>query len=206
VDALTDIAARIAQRTLASRGGEYAGEVRRILDAALTLMCELGTDRKPRVADIVAAAGVSNDAFYRHFPSKDALVTALLEDGTNRLTSYLAHQMAKEDTPQGQLRRWVNGVLSQADGDTATRTLAVLWNGGGVADGGVVRDFTTEPLACLLVDPLRVLGSPAPDLDASLIAHAAVGRLSDHLWRRSRPTPSERRRIHQFCIGLGESR
>ncbi len=29
---------------------------------------------RPRVADIVAAAGLSNDAFYRHFPSKDALL------------------------------------------------------------------------------------------------------------------------------------
>jgi hypothetical protein len=80
----------------------------------------------------------------------------------------------------------------------------VLWNGGGLADGGVARDFTTEPLAGLLVEPLRALGSPTPELDAALVAHAVVGRLSDHLWRRTRPTPAERRRIHDFC--LGESR
>ena len=40
-----------------------------------------GTTSRPRVADIVAEAGLSNDAFYRHFASKDALVAALVEDG-----------------------------------------------------------------------------------------------------------------------------
>src|SRR6516162_6599007 len=69
-----DVATRIARRTVAVRHDEYAQEIRRILDAALALMKQHGTASKPRVADIVAAAGVSNDAFYRHFSSKDALV------------------------------------------------------------------------------------------------------------------------------------
>ena len=60
-----------------------------------------GTTSRPRVADIVAAAGLSNDAFYRHFASKDALVAAILEDGTARLRSYLDHQMAKARRPEG---------------------------------------------------------------------------------------------------------
>ena len=93
-------------------------------------MRRCGTTSRPRVADIVAAAGLSNDAFYRHFPSKDALVAALLEDGTARLTSYLTHQMDKEADPADRVRRWVEGVLSQADEDIAATTLAVLWNGG----------------------------------------------------------------------------
>ena len=90
----------------------------------------------PRVADIVAAAGLSNDAFYRHFRSKDDLVNALLDDGAERLRGYLAHQMAKARTPEAQVRRWVEGVLAQADGDIAAATLAVLWNGSS-ADGGL---------------------------------------------------------------------
>ena len=93
---------------------DYADEVRRLLDAALEVMQRSGPDLAARVADIVAAAGLSNDAFYRHFPSKDALVAAVLEDGTERLTSYLAHQMAKQPTPEGQVRRWVEGIMSQA--------------------------------------------------------------------------------------------
>src|ERR671927_1206980 len=90
---------QIAQRALAKRGAAYADEVRRLLDAGLAVMRRCGTESRPRVADIVAAAGLSNEAFYRHFPSKDALVAAILEDGAERLGSYLVHQMAKERSP-----------------------------------------------------------------------------------------------------------
>ena len=197
-----DLAARIAQRTLAKRGAEYAGEVRRLLDAALDVMRKCGTTSRPRVADIVAAAGLSNDAFYRHFPSKDALVAALLEDGAQRLRSYLEHQMAKESTPEGQVRRWVEGVLAQAaDEAIAATTLAVLWNGESVSDGSASgRPSTARLLAPLLSDPLAALGSADPDLDAVLAAHAMVGLMSDYLWRRVRPTRAEIARAADFCL------
>ncbi len=99
-----------AQEALARREAAYAEEVRRLLDAALDVMRECGTTSRPRVADIVAAAGLSNDAFYRHFRSKDALVAALVDDGALRLRSYLEHQMAKASTPEAQVRSWVEGV------------------------------------------------------------------------------------------------
>jgi AcrR family transcriptional regulator len=197
-----DVADRIAQQTLAKRGPDYATEVRRLLDAALELMRSCGTTSRPRVADIVATAGLSNDAFYRHFASKDALVTAILEDGTERLASYLAHQMAKEATPQDQVRRWVEGVLSQAtDDEIASTTLAVLWNAGSVGPGfGSGSPSAGPPLATLLSEPFAQLGSSDPELDASLAAHATVGRLSEHLWRRSRPTRDEIAHVVAFCL------
>ena len=69
-----DVADRIARQTLAKRrAATTPSEVRRLLDAGLEVMRRCGTTSRPRVADIVAAAGLSNDAFYRHFPSKDAL-------------------------------------------------------------------------------------------------------------------------------------
>jgi AcrR family transcriptional regulator len=199
-----DVAARIAQQTLARRGPDYAGEVRRLLDAALDVMRACGTTSRPRVADIVAAAGLSNDAFYRHFPSKDALVAAILEDGTQRLQSYLAHQMAKEATPQGKVRRWVEGVLSQAaDEDIASTTLAVLWNGGSVGEGlPSGRPSASRPLATLLREPFAQLGSADPDLDASLAAHAVVGTLSDHLWERARPSRSVIDHVSDVCLAV----
>jgi AcrR family transcriptional regulator len=203
-----DVADRIARRTLARRGEEYAGEVRRLLDAALEVMRRCGTQSRPRVADIVAAAGLSNDAFYRHFRSKDALVAALLDDGAQRLAGYLAHQMAKEETPAGKVRRWVEGVLSQADDEIAATTLAVLWNGGSVGEGVASgRHFANAPLASLLREPFADLGSAAPELDAALAAHAALGRLSDHLWERRPATPAEVDGITRFClaaVGAGD--
>jgi AcrR family transcriptional regulator len=203
---LPGVADRVAVRALAKRRAAYASEVRRLLDAGLAVMRDCGTTARPRVADIVAAAGLSNDAFYRHFPSKDALVAAILDDGAERLESYLAHQMAKETTPEGQVRRWVEGVLAQADGDTAATTLAVLWNGGSVGRGPASgRHFASEPLAALLHAPFAALGSPDPALDASLAAHATLGRLTDHLWQRQQPGADETDRIVECWLAAVRS-
>lgn len=188
-DAAGDVAARIAQRALAKRGAEYASEVRRLLDAGLEVMRACGTASRPRVADVVAAAGLSNDAFYRHFPSKDALVVAIIEDGAERLRSYLAHQMSKETTAEGRVRRWVEGVLDQAaDEEIAATTRAVMWNGDSVGtDVRSGRSSTVGPLATLLHEPFAELGSADPALDAEVAAHGTVGVLSDYLWRRVHP-------------------
>jgi AcrR family transcriptional regulator len=201
----TDVAQRIAQQTLAARAPDYSAEVRRLLDAGREVMRRNGTTGKAKVADIVAASGLSNDAFYRHFSSKDALVAAILEDGTARLQSYLAHQMEKEATPEGQVRRWVEGVLAQAtDEDAAATTLAVLWNAGGWNVAGAIErpagPSANAPLATLLWDPFRELGSVRPELDASLVGHAVVGNLSDHLWQRTRPSRSETAHLVAFCL------
>jgi AcrR family transcriptional regulator len=200
-------AARIARRALEQRGATLADEVRRLLDAALEVMRRRGTSSKPRVADIVAEAGLSNEAFYRHFPSKDALVSAILEDGAERLASYLSHQMEKETTPEGKVGSWVAGVLSQADADIAAPTLAVLWNAGNVSDGiAAGRHPAHAALVTLLREPFAALGAADAELDASLVAHAVLGTLSDHLWQRTPFTADELRQITAFAVAAGRRR
>ena len=197
------LASRIAARSLAKREANYANEVRRLLDAGREVMGRTGTTSRPRVADIVAEAGLSNEAFYRHFPSKDALVAAILEDGTDRLHSYVAHQMSKESTAEARLRRWVEGVLSQADDDSAETTRAVMWNAGSMGE-----EIMSSPpsvagrLAALVHDAYAELGSADPEFDASLAAHATIGKLSDYLWRQLRPTESDVDRITAFCLRI----
>jgi AcrR family transcriptional regulator len=192
-----DLAASIAQRRLAKREADYTSEVRRLLDAGLDVMRRCGTTSRPRVADIVAAGGLSNDAFYRHFPSKEGLVAAIIEDGSVRLTSYLTHQMAKTPSPREQVRVWVDGVMSQAaDDEIAASTLAVMWNGAAAG----TRPSTTAPLAKLLEAPFAALGSSDPEADAALAAHAAVGVLSDFLWAQTRPTRAQIDRVAGFCL------
>jgi AcrR family transcriptional regulator len=195
-----DVAARVAARTLAARGEAYAHEVRRLLDAALEVMRRCGTTSRPRVADIVAAAGLSNEAFYRHFPSKDALVAALLDDGAGRLRSYLEHQMAKARGPEQQVRSWIEGVLSQSDDDIAATTRAVLWNGGSAGPESSGRHFASASVGALLREPLAELGSTDPELDASLVAHAVFGRLTDALWQESQPARAEIDHLVAFTL------
>jgi AcrR family transcriptional regulator len=202
----SDVPNRIALQTLAKRGAGYASEVRRLLDAALEVMRRGGTTSRARVADIVAAAGLSNDAFYRHFKSKDALVAALLEDGAERLARYVAHQMGKEPEPAGKVRKWVEGILSQAQPEIAETTLAVLWNGGNIAEGSAPHRYSaTVPLGVLLHGPFAELGSKDPALDADLAAHAVVGKMSAYLWQHATPTQAEVDQITNFCLNAART-
>ena len=169
---------RIARQTLAKRGPDYTDEVRRLLDAGRAVMRRCGTDSRPRVADIVAAAGLSNDGFYRHFASKDALVAAILDDGTERLLSYLAHQMAKEETAEGKVRRWVEGVLAQAADEDDRRhhprrpvERRRTWVG--PRPSPTPRPAPGWPPCS--TSRFAELDSADPELDAELVAHAIVG-------------------------------
>jgi AcrR family transcriptional regulator len=191
-----------AQEALAKRQAAYADEVRRLLDAGLDVMSSCGTTSRPRVADIVAAAGLSNDAFYRHFRSKDALVAALVDDGALRLRSYLEHQMAKTRSPKAAVRRWVEGVMSQAEGEVASTTLAVIWNGDSVAGGSTPgRSAANTAPAELLAEPFAALGSARPELDAALVAHAVFGRLAELLWLGTHADTGEIDHLVDFCLG-----
>jgi AcrR family transcriptional regulator len=71
--------------------GVTAAETReRLLRAAADVFAERGYDGT-RVADIAAAAGVSNGALYAHFPSKaELLVAALRTHGRRLLADLLA--------------------------------------------------------------------------------------------------------------------
>ena len=191
-----------AREALARREAAYAEEVRRLLDAGLAVMQRCGTTSRPRVADIVAEAGLSNDAFYRHFPSKDALVAALVDDGAARLRSYLDHQLAKESTPEAKVRRWIEGVLSQAEGEVAATTLAVIWNGESVVGGSAPgRQAATAATGTLLQESFTALGSARPDLDAALVAHAVFGRLTELLWVGAHADAGEIDHLVAFALG-----
>ena len=114
--------------------------------------------------------------------------------------------MAKEAPPEDQVRRWVEGVLSQAVGEVAATTLAVLWNAGSVGEGPASgRHFASAPLAGLLREPFAALGSADPVLDASLATHAVLGTLSDHLWRRDEPARAEVEAVTAFCLRTARS-
>ena len=69
------VPAERAMRTLTPRYETYTAEVRRLLDAGFEVMRRTG-NVNPRVSEIVRDAGLSNQAFYRHFASKDELLVA----------------------------------------------------------------------------------------------------------------------------------
>src|SRR4051812_10489487 len=121
------LAARAVRRRVAGAEETAQSDVRALMEAGLALMIESGGNRQPRVADIVASAGLSNDSFYRYFAGKGALVEAIVEQGARTVIGYVRHRMDAAPDPVGQLRAGVAAIMKQAaDTALATETRAVL--------------------------------------------------------------------------------
>jgi AcrR family transcriptional regulator len=195
------VAERVASRTLADRSAAYADEVRRLIDAGYAVMRRSGS-LDPRVNDIVREAGLSNQAFYRHFRGKDELLVAILDDGQRQLVAYLDHRMTAADAGEARVRAWVDGVLEQARNPAAadnTRPFAI--NSARLADR-----FPDEVARSreLLLRPLRDAVADAggdPQRDADAIYHLAIGCMNDALVARRRPTADDVEHLEQFVLG-----
>ena len=193
---------RLARRSLAAREAEYADEIHRLLEAGLAVMARCGTSSSPRVADIVAEAQVSNEAFYRHFASKEDLVLAIAESGAERLRSYVSHQMGKSTAAPDQIRTWIRCVLAQAlDPAVAEPTRAVMWNFASISDRtrSESRDVNSE-IAELLVEPLTRANSIDPGRDARAIAGTVFTLLQQFLNGRDTPSAEDVKHIISYCL------
>jgi AcrR family transcriptional regulator len=195
-----NLVSTLADRSLATRHETYAVEIRTLLDAALTVMrAEETID--PRVSDIVRTAGLSNQAFYRHFRGKDELLVALLDDGRQRLLATIEKRMARAKTPADQVRAWVDVVLAQArDPEAAAATRPFAINGDRLAV-----QFPDETIRSRdrLIDPLRAV---VGDADAPAIYHLAMGTVHEALVTRRLPTRAEVEHVVEFSLkgcGLG---
>lgn len=196
------IAQRSAERALRSRVDTYVDEVLTFVDAAKAIMARTG-DVDPRVAEVVREAQLSNQAFYRHFRSKDELLLAVLAEGQADLVHYLEARLDSAEGPADQVRRWIEGILNQAANPraaTATRPFAV--NGNRLADlfpEEAAR--TAELLKAPLVGALQALPSRDPRRDADAIYHLTLGRMHAHLVERTRPTKRDVEHIVAFALG-----
>jgi AcrR family transcriptional regulator len=190
---------RLADATLAERREQYTSEVRRLIDGAFAVMRTTG-DIDPQVRDIVKAAGLSNQAFYRHFPSKDALLLAVLADGQRQLVEYLRARVASTSDPEQQVRRWIEGMLAQArnpQAAEATRPFAI--NGARLADR-YPDDLaaTHAELLDTLVPSIEALGGT--EQDGSFVCELALSRMNDAIIQRRSPQPQEVQRLVAFCL------
>ena len=81
-------------------------------------------------------AGLSNQAFYRHFASKDALLLAVLADGQRQLVAYLEPAGRDRVGPDAsRCSAGSSGVMAQArNRDAAEATRPFAFNGARLAD------------------------------------------------------------------------
>jgi len=186
-------------RALAKQHDDATREVEAILDAALRV-AERVAPSAPRVADIVAEAKTSNQAFYRYFSGKDELMDAVMERGVHRVATYLTHQMSKESEPLEQIAAWIRGVLTQVTDRTAAR------QGAAVSLQLSRSEIDHEPpaglghLGDILLVPVREAGSRSPELDTQVIQEAILGTMRRHVSRSTAPDKVERDHIVEFCL------
>jgi len=199
---------RAVERAVAGRHASYADELHRIVDATYVVIERSGT-LDPTLRDILRECGLSTQAFYRYFTSKDELLLVLLDDGGRLLLGYLTHRMDRATDAEGRIRAWIAGVLAQAaDEVAARRTRPFVANEARLAERFPVEQQTSvDLLVGLLVPPICELnGGRRADArrDADAIYHLAFGALRRHLTRATTPSRAEIEHLARFALhGVG---
>jgi AcrR family transcriptional regulator len=200
-------ARRAVERALSGRRAAYQGDVRKLVEAAFVLIERTG-DLEPRVSDIVRRAGLSNQAFYRHFPSKQALLVAVLDEGIRILASYLAHRMESVRSPAARGREWLRGLLAQATrpaGAAATRPFVRARARLAELHPAEVAESERQ-LTALVREALRAardageLPHADPERDAETLYHQAMGWLQARLAEGEAADPRDAERLVEFAM------
>ncbi len=88
-----------------------------LLAAASDVVAAVGP-RRARLVDVARRAGVSKALLYQHFPSKEAMLVALIEDhGRALITEFKLHHAGSD--PRARLRDGLHAVLSYAQREPA---------------------------------------------------------------------------------------
>lgn len=158
---------------IAPRQGRSLATLNRLLDAAENLLNERSLE-EITVADIVARAGSSVGSFYARFPTKDALVIALLERFHRQMDLAVVELAESEEWTSGDLagrsRMYIQNVV---DVTRRRRGLLRLRLRRRVTPGKIVLPDDKER-SSELVDTLRRLFVPVmheilhPDKDQAL--------------------------------------
>lgn len=205
---------RAAERSLERRREAALGEVMRLVEAALRLIRSSGTIHQPRVSEIVREAGLSNQAFYRHFRSKHELLVTVLDEGIALLARTLARRMNRAQSAEGRIREWLRGLLEQAlnpDAAEATRPFVL---GQGQLDGAWAEEMAqsqrrvTAPLREALERAAASgeLAGVVPERDAESLYHLAMGWVQARLVEGGAASREDARRVEDFAMaGLRRS-
>ncbi len=202
---------RAVERSLAGRRAVVADEIERLVSATFGLIRRSG-ELEPRVSEIVHGAGLSNQAFYKHFRSKHELLVAVLDAGISQLASYLEHRMAEAAEPVEAVRAWIRGMLQQAldpEAAAATRPFAL-------ARGRLAERFPEEVALSerRLTEPLRAaiargqadgrFPGADPAHDAEALYHLAMGWMQARLLEPRPVDAGSAARLERFALaGLG---
>ena len=154
----------------------WAAERRRqLLDVALSMLEKHGSDSL-RLGDIAVTAGVTKPVVYRHFPSRQALLIAMIEDYAERfIKSYHAiFKMGTESDKQPILQLIESGFNIQETSGVLMRQL--MWS---IGTDSQVEAARIRMLRRMLKEPIElamhITGLSEPDARSFVAMSFAAG-------------------------------
>lgn len=194
-------------RAAAPALAEGAATVERILSAAVRIMSRDG-ELEPNMRDLLKDSGISTRAFYRHFPSKAALISVVVEDIYHEMLDSLQSAVLRAEGPEEQLKAWIAAALDYAaDPELATRgralvlhqaqlsrEYAAVYEEAGRALNGQVAAILNQGIAA------GVFRSAKPHADARLIVSLTIANLQRHVLLVSNPPAHEAAELADFVL------
>ncbi|MBB84295.1 MAG: hypothetical protein CL931_10845 [Deltaproteobacteria bacterium] len=194
-------------RSLARRRETAQEEVQRLVSAAFRVIERTG-HLEPKVSDILREAGLSNQAFYRHFRGKHELLVTVLDDGIRGLACYLEQRMTGVDDPVEAAREWIRGMAAQALDPTGARASRPF----ALARGRLAESFPTEVAGSerLVAAPLRLalergratgrMPAVLPEAESEALYHLMMGWVETRLVEGRRPEAEEVEALEAFAL------
>jgi AcrR family transcriptional regulator len=184
---------------------ETEEHARQLIEATFHVVAATG-DAEPPVRSILREAGLSRQAFYRCFVSKDDLMVAVLAEGGRILGDYLRRRMAKARTPEDKIRAWITGVMRQAE-TAAERTRPFIVSPPEAVRGSADTIEIERPLLHMLEEVIAA-GITAglwesrrvPASDALIIYDFVFSSMRRHLVRQERPTRQTIQLLAEFAL------
>ncbi|WP_433085926.1 TetR/AcrR family transcriptional regulator [Dactylosporangium sp. CA-052675] len=156
----------------------------RVLEAAEAVFAAEGVGAPTEA--VARRAGVGIGTVFRHFPTKEALLEAVLVERMRALVEH-ARRAAEDDEPGAALFGFLERVVEQ----TATKhAFADALSGAGVDVTEVVRDVRAALLAAVdaLVARARAAGAVRADVGGAAVVAVLVGASHAALWAPDEPT------------------
>jgi AcrR family transcriptional regulator len=196
------VSARAAARSVEAQRRRAEEEVQALVAAGLAVLRRSGAAGLT-VAEVLADAGLSTRAFYRHFQSKDELVLAVYEREAERRHTGLVRRLDEAGSPRAALEAWIDEMLALGFDPRRARRTNVLAQEG----ARLQTDFPVEFAAIVAgaVEPLegvlRAIPTPEPTRDA-WSTYAVTWELVQQKLRGS-AVDLEVARAHvlRFCLG-----
>lgn len=182
-------------------------DVQQLIAAGLTVLRREGA-ADMTIADVLAEAGLSTRAFYRHFTSKSDLLLAIYEHEVQLYRPRLERRLAAATTPTEALVAWIDELLGagfEPNRGARTRTMfnwAVPLQQEYPVEFAAIRAALTDPLEAVLAAGRDDGSFPATDpaRDAVFIRALTWELIDEHFSGGTIDITAAREQVLRFVL------